>query len=127
MAHKDLGVRREYHKNYREQNKSYIKELNREYNLNRKYGISISQYNELLERQNFRCGLCAREAISFPRGYSLAVDHDHRTGEIRGLLCYTCNIFLGKIDNKDYMNRVSRYLRKPDVIEIDKYGKVCYN
>lgn len=58
-------------------------------NLKKLYGISLEQYDELYEQQEGRCAICrgAHEV--------LVVDHDHETGEIRGLLCHNCNRSLG--------------------------------
>lgn len=63
--------------------------MTREYHLRRKFGITESQYDELLRKQEGCCGVCKRLATSFRK--RLAVDHDHATGHIRGLLCFVCN------------------------------------
>lgn len=65
----------------------------REARLQRLYGLSEYQYTELLARQGHVCALCYR----IPTGRRLDVDHDHRTGEIRGLLCHLCNRALGMV------------------------------
>lgn len=51
------------------------------------YGITPERYGELLKQQGGRCGICR----NVPRTIRLAVDHDHKTGEPRGLLCKRCN------------------------------------
>jgi hypothetical protein len=58
-------------------------------------GISytLDEYNESLEAQNYCCAICHRHKDSFK--YRLAVDHDHYTNEVRGLLCRRCNLLLG--------------------------------
>ena len=61
----------------------------REKYLLKKYGITVAQYNQLLKKQHNCCAICLKEASSFTK--RLAVDHDHITGEIRGLLCTYCN------------------------------------
>lgn len=53
----------------------------------RTYGITAAEYQALLETQDGRCAICRR----LPRRRRLAVDHDHNTGTVRGLLCFTCN------------------------------------
>lgn len=60
-----------------------------EYHLLRTYGITLEQYNELLNLQSHRCNVCKRHEDEFKT--RLAVDHHHGTGEIRGLLCTHCN------------------------------------
>ena len=61
----------------------------RQYYLKRKYGITEEQYDYLLRKQEFRCGVCGRPSVGFKS--RLCVDHDHSTGEVRGLLCNYCN------------------------------------
>ena len=60
--------------------------------LKRRFGISLKQYNELNKKQQGLCAICSKECFS---GNKLAVDHCHRTGEVRGLLCRKCNQGLG--------------------------------
>lgn len=55
----------------------------------RTYGITEEQYEQLLQSQSGSCGVCKRPASVFKT--RLCVDHDHSTGEIRGLLCIHCN------------------------------------
>jgi DNA-directed RNA polymerase subunit RPC12/RpoP len=54
-----------------------------------KYGLTLIQYNELLRKQKNSCALCERHESEFKT--RLAVDHNHISGEIRGLLCQYCN------------------------------------
>lgn len=67
-------------------------EYQREKNYREKYGISGEDYDRLLLDQDGRCRIC-RSASR--RGRRLMVDHDHRTSEVRGLLCFSCNIAIG--------------------------------
>lgn len=57
--------------------------------LKRKFGLTEEQYDELLEKQNGCCAICDRHHTLF--NTRLAVDHDHKTRRIRGLLCTNCN------------------------------------
>lgn len=61
----------------------------------KKYGISSETYNGLSESQNEKCKICGGDNSHIRR--SLAIDHNHDTGEIRGLLCNRCNTTLGHI------------------------------
>lgn len=54
------------------------------------YGITEAQYKEMFDAQDGRCAICGRKPVR----RRLAVDHDHNTGKVRGLLCYTCNHFV---------------------------------
>jgi hypothetical protein len=81
----------------------------REYHLKRTYGITLEQYNELLERQGGKCPVCLRHESEFPR--KLAVDHNHITGEIRGLLCSYCNHRLvGRHRDAGLLRRIADYV-----------------
>lgn len=62
----------------------------RERHLLRKYGISLEKYKSMLEAQEGKCAICGRE-----QERCFDVDHDHVTGEVRGLLCASCNRMLG--------------------------------
>ncbi len=68
--------------------KPEVKRRERAGHLMRKYGMTIEQYDAMLEAQGGGCYICGRP----PRDdISLHVDHDHSTGEIRGILCFRCN------------------------------------
>lgn len=57
-----------------------------------KYGITASDYRAMRRKQRDRCAVCRRGHLGL-RG--LVVDHDHKTGKVRGLLCVQCNVMLG--------------------------------
>jgi hypothetical protein len=81
----------------------------REGHLQRTYGISSEQYDELLERQDHKCPVCERHKDEFPT--RLAVDHDHKTREIRGLLCNYCNHrMVGRHRDPAVLRRIADYL-----------------
>ena len=82
--------------------------------LMRSYGMTIDEYDELHQKQGGVCAICGeKETYKNQRGVTrLSVDHDHKTGKIRGLLCRGCNIFLGHLEKNgsllpsaiDYLN-----------------------
>ena len=77
--------------------------------LMRKYGITIEQYDRMSMDQNNVCRICSQPQTD----YKLAVDHDHKTGEIRGLLCQNCNTGLGKFqDNIQLLQNAIDYLAR---------------
>jgi hypothetical protein len=88
-----------------------------ERSLQRKYGITAEDYNYMLEQQQGGCAICFQ---GNPSGRRLAVDHNHDTGEVRGLLCGSCNVGLGNfgdnVDNLeaaiDYLNYTSNYRKQ---------------
>lgn len=65
----------------------------------KRYGITEDQYNELLRKQEGRCAVCGRDGGKFKT--KLAVDHDHKTGHVRGLLCKYCNRYIVGRHRKD--------------------------
>jgi hypothetical protein len=73
-------------------------ENKRNYNLKRLYNITIEDYNNIFNNQNGYCAICGKHQLEFKRAF--AVDHDHITGKVRGLLCMKCNADLGIYENK---------------------------
>ena len=79
----------------------------RSYDLRKDYGITLETFNKLVEEQNWSCAICLTK-LTRP-----CVDHDHRTGTIRGILCRSCNLLLGLLrDSAETAEAISRYLRK---------------
>ncbi len=65
-------------------------------NLKNWYGMTLAQYDEMLKQQEGRCWICRRLPEECGRkSHVLNIDHDHKTGEVRGLLCHHCNAGLG--------------------------------
>lgn len=67
----------------------------------RRYGISLEQYDQMLREQGGVCAVCDQPEKTMVWGKSishLVVDHDHQTGEIRGLLCCACNLRVGRLE-----------------------------
>lgn len=91
--------------------KNYDLEKQREYILKKKYGITLEKYNKMLSEQEYKCYICHKHEDKLDR--SLAVDHCHKTGKVRGLLCGNCNRFLGQIDDDiNIAERLVEYLQK---------------
>lgn len=86
-----------------------------------KYGITREAYNEILQEQGGACFLCQRTPEQIRRRQNLAVDHDHDTGAIRGLLCYNCNhrVLPAIRESVTYARRLVKYLSRKT-----SYGKV---
>lgn len=81
-----------------------------------RYYISRGEYERLLVEQGGACAICRQpETRRHKNGtlHRLCIDHDHKTGAIRGLLCTRCNIAVGSFkDNPEHMERAIEYLRK---------------
>lgn len=130
----------EYHKSYAENNKVRLKEQrkqyyernrelitmkNREwrkknplklaaskrrYHLKYEFGMTVSDYTMLFQKQEGLCAICKSASSS---NQSLAVDHNHKTGKIRGLLCVRCNRGIGAFgDCSETLNRAAIYLKE---------------
>lgn len=79
-------------------------------NILRKYGLTIQGYDALLKSQGGVCAICGRTSTT---GRNLAVDHDHTSGRIRGLLCDSCNGGLGLLqDSEEILEKALAYLRR---------------
>jgi hypothetical protein len=78
----------------------------------RRYGISVDDYNEMYTAQKGCCAICNRHS-SFSKNERLVVDHNHSTGEVRGLLCSYCNSALGMLqDSKSVVLSAYQYLEE---------------
>lgn len=85
----------------------------------RVYHISLKTYIDIAERQNFVCAICGKG--NFPMGEHhtgcLVVDHDHKRGLVRGLLCHNCNRALGLFQDKsEIIYRAFSYLQSVTTI-----------
>jgi hypothetical protein len=87
----------------------YIRSMDQ--SLNRLYGIGIDDYDNMFKAQNGCCAICGIHSSHFEQ--RLNVDHNHSTGEIRGLLCTSCNNGLGRFKDKiTFLKQSIRYLEK---------------
>ena len=83
------------------------KEERREYRLKYKFNLSQEDYDRLFVSQGGVCAICG----SSPNGKVLCVDHDHKTGEVRALLCNKCNRGLGYLgDDSNLLRRAADYI-----------------
>ncbi len=76
----------------------------------KQYGISPEEWGKMFEFQGGRCAICGIHQSELSR--ALAVDHDHVTGKVRGLLCLRCNVGMGHFgDDEDLIKLVLQYLQ----------------
>ncbi len=78
------------------------------------YGISLNDYNRMFQIQGGRCAICLKHQSDVKK--SLAVDHHHKTGKVRALLCPGCNMVLGMIEVHGH--KVFDYLKKHEETSI---------
>ena len=113
---------------YREKNKSKIKKRLKLYalknpgkiklakikqSLKKRYKITLDQYNEMYRKQESKCGICGIHESNITK--KLNIDHDHRTGKARELLCQKCNIALSYFENfdiKPFMEYLNKHKEK---------------
>jgi hypothetical protein len=102
-ARKLSSKAKEYTEKYKEQQK--------ENDLKRRFNINAQQYEAMLIAQDFSCGICGTHQKDL--NISLAVDHCHKTGAIRGLLCRKCNLSLGGFqDSVEVLEKAIQYLKE---------------
>lgn len=95
--------------------KAANKDWQRNYDLKRAYGISLADFELMLQEQNGLCFVCHRPERLVIRGVlrPLGVDHNHQTGQVRKLLCHTCNTSIGLLDeNPDRMRALASYIEQ---------------
>ncbi len=75
------------------------------------YGLTRKDYKNLLNKQNNKCAICHISQSNLTK--RLCIDHDHKTGKVRGLLCCQCNSTLGRFEK--YYKQINNYLKKSNV------------
>lgn len=79
--------------------------------LKKKYGLSLEDYYLMLAGQEGRCAICGDEFGEIRK--HIHVDHNHETGEVRGLLCQACNVSIGRMrEDANVLRKAAEYLEK---------------
>ena len=80
-------------------------------NLRDKFGMTPNEYEAMLDLQGGRCAICQTDKPGGRNADYFNVDHDHLTGEVRGLLCAKCNMAIGGLkDSPEVLLRAHHYL-----------------
>lgn len=111
--------RQAYLAGYREKNRERVRRIGRE-SANRRwhiraYGITTDDYDRMFAEQRGVCLICDQPETAMRDGKvkPLAVDHDHRTGQVRALLCHRCNAAIGLMfDDPDRLREAATYLER---------------
>jgi hypothetical protein len=99
-----------YTRKWQNKNKEKMKMHGIKYNLKKKFDMSLSEYDNIYSLQGGVCAICGK---TNKNGNRLSVDHDHKTGKIRELLCANCNIVLGYAhDDRNVLFKMIEYLNK---------------
>lgn len=103
------------HKIYNAKPENIDKERERVWKSRGIIGMTRKRYDDMLKEQNGNCSICGRNKKEFK--VMLGVDHNHDTGEVRGLLCHKCNTAIGGLeDNIDLLLSAVSYLRQENYV-----------
>lgn len=84
---------KDYNRKYRQEHQEESRDKARRHMYKKKYGITPEEKNWMLVNQDNRCIICNTKYPAHKSGW--CVDHDHKTGKIRSILCYSCNLVIG--------------------------------
>ena len=117
LKHRDKVLKQ--YAEYRDKNRELLREKQRKFNkenpikrknsmLKYQYGITLIDYNKMFEQQKGKCAICKRHQNNLTR--TLSVDHNHKTNQVRALLCVTCNTDVSVVENR--LKEMLKYLNK---------------
>ena len=110
MPFKDIDKRRAAGRKYRANNLSRESKYGKAWHLRTTYGITIEQFNAMSDSQLGRCAICL-ELLRPAHGTH--VDHCHKTGKLRSLLCQKCNRGIGHFDDDPFrLEAAATYIRR---------------
>jgi hypothetical protein len=108
MAYKDIAKKRAYQKAYYAANRDACLTSSRNATIKGFYGLTLERHAAMLKEQEGLCAICRKETRR-----RLDIDHCHKTNKVRGLLCNSCNVGLGRFkDDPDMLRRAAEYLEK---------------
>ncbi len=105
----------ERYKNYAAKYYDEVKEIQITKKIIRAYGLSVPEYDQMIIDCDNKCHICRKSETYLFAGKirRLCLDHDHKTGKLRGLLCFACNMALGKFgDDQMRLQSAIDYLKK---------------
>lgn len=106
-------------KQYRDADPERHRGVVRKGHLKREFGLTLSDYDRMLAEQKYVCAICQNQEVDIHpqtgKVKRLSVDHDARTGHVRGLLCHQCNTGIGKLRHSPKILRAAiAYLKRSD-------------
>jgi hypothetical protein len=88
------------------------KEWDKVHHRAKKHDVDTAHFLKMLENQNHKCGIC-KQTLNFYKYGGVHIDHNHKIGEIRKILCFHCNVVLGMVnDNRFILANAIIYLKK---------------
>jgi len=110
---------KKYYEWNKEQRKDYAKKYNkvhreeiRKYRVSHKYGLTLLEFNSLLSKQGYKCAICDKP---LENRRDIHIDHDHKKGKVRGILCRSCNTGIGLLkDDPDIIYKAYNYIFSGD-------------
>lgn len=94
---------------YKAKDPEKVKNRSRRNHMRRKYDLSVDGFHSLWDSQCGNCAICS-SSLNFGTG-GFAIDHNHSTGKVRGILCGPCNLGIGHLkDNPDILKSAATYL-----------------
>ncbi len=101
-----------YHRAYNEKHRDRLSVQRKEAHLRREYGLSLEDYWKLIVLQGNRCAVCGGMEPGGTSG-EWNVDHSHEMDQVRGLVCWSCNVLLGMChENPEILKAALRYLEE---------------
>ena len=89
-----------------------------------RYGITHEDYLAMLDKQGGKCAICGAAKTTCRRSKYFDVDHNHQTGQVRGLLCRDCNLTVGMVESKQYkLGLIRQYLAEWNAVEFQPKEK----
>jgi hypothetical protein len=102
---------------WQKRNPEKVKLLRRRRLLREKYGMTLEEWNTMFSKQGKRCAICECKTVNGSRNWH--VDHDHRTGRVRSILCNNCNQLLaGARDDAKNLRSAISYLERHSQIHL---------
>ena len=99
----------QYLKKSREIHPEKARQRDKKYHIFKKYGITIQEVLNMLQAQGNKCAICGKPLTI----NDACIDHDHKTGKVRGILCRECNWGLGNFrDNPTFCRNAAKYLEE---------------
>lgn len=99
-----------YENRYEGEEDDFSDIVDKNYRYLEKYGLDYHKYMDILIAQKYKCKIC--DKIAKPYDKALGVDHCHKTGKVRGLLCVTCNLGIGAFrDSESLLQKAIDYIK----------------